>query len=108
MPQFLKTKLVEATAAAASTSDWTMRILLLVAFLMNFVFFGSTDYIIGLIRCLQIILHLPLLITIVPGNVSMIFNLIIPVVMFDILENDHYNYYSLFEFAENSNVRNQI
>ena len=85
-----------AAEVAAESSDWTMRIILLLSFLLNIIFFGSTDLIIGLIRCLQIVLHLPLLITIVPGNVSMIFRIIIPVVMFDILENEEFNYNSVF------------
>jgi hypothetical protein len=69
-----------------------MRIVLLLSFLLNLIFFGSTDLIIGLIRCLQVILHLPLLSIIVPGNVSMIFGIIIPIVMFDVLENEEFNY----------------
>jgi hypothetical protein len=88
--------MVEIVATAAESSDWTMRILFVVAFILQLSFFGSMDYIIILLRCLQIILHLPLLITTVTGNVSMMFGLIIPVVMFDILENDEFNYYSIF------------
>lgn len=40
----------------------------------------------GLMRTLQLILHLPILRTIVPPNVTAFFKTIIPVVMFDLLD----------------------
>ena len=46
---------------------------------------------IGLIRALQIILHLPVFKMILPGNVTMIFQLVVPVAMFDILDEEKFN-----------------
>ena len=44
---------------------------------------------ITLIRSLQIIIHLPLIRIIIPSNVNMVFSIIIPIVMFDILETEY-------------------
>ena len=41
------------------------------------------------VRALQLILHLPLLNIIMPSNVMQIFEIIIPIVMFDVFENDY-------------------
>ena len=37
-----------------------------------------------MIRSLQIVLHTPMLNLIVPGNISMLFEIIIPIAMFDV------------------------
>jgi len=44
------------------------------------------------------ILHLPMLNIIVPGNVAMFMSLIFPIAMFDVLENDYANPSMLFDF----------
>ena len=41
----------------------------------------------GYIKSLQMIIHLPMLNIIVPGNVANFFKIIIPVVQFDILDS---------------------
>jgi len=43
---------------------------------------------IAMIRSLQMILHLPMLQILVPGNVTMFFSAIIPIAMFDVLESE--------------------
>ena len=48
---------------------------------------------IGMIRALQIILHLPMFRILLPGNVTMIFQIIVPVAMFDIVDEE---YFALF------------
>jgi len=79
-----------------------MKIMLIVAVAMNFVLAGSMQYMMIMIRSLQMILHLPMLNVIVPGNVNMFIGLIIPIAMFDVLENDYVNPSMLFEFEEES------
>ena len=54
------------------------------------------------------VLHIPLLNVVVPGNITMIFRFIIPIVMFDILENEHYNYDTFLDFKDVTNVVNQV
>ena len=68
-----------------------MKIMLLIAFMLNLVMSSGMEYMIGMIRSLQMILHLPMMKIIVPGNVSMLFSAIIPIAMFDVLENETLN-----------------
>lgn len=49
---------------------------------------GAMTYMIINLRTLQMILHLPLVEVIVPGNVSMFFQAMIPIAMFDIFDTD--------------------
>ena len=41
-----------------------------------------------LIRALQLVVHFPIMRIILPGNVSMLMSIIMPIVMFDIMDND--------------------
>ena len=49
---------------------------------------GGAAIMLQYIRALQIILHMPLLSTILPANIMLVFNMIMPVVMFDVLDLD--------------------
>jgi len=42
----------------------------------------------GMIRSLQMIVHLPMLKIIVPANVITLFEYVIPIAMFDLLQNN--------------------
>ena len=64
-----------------------MKIMLIATFAMNLIMSGAMVYMIAMVRSLQMILHLPLLKVILPGNVSMLFEIMIPIVMFDILDS---------------------
>ena len=44
---------------------------------------------IAMIRSLQMILHLAMYKILLPGNVTMVFSIIIPIVMFDILDSEY-------------------
>ena len=44
--------------------------------------------ILGVIRNLQIIIHLPLFSTVLPANVMSIFKILIPIVSFDLLDSE--------------------
>jgi len=72
---------------SAENSQSTMKGLLIGTFVMNLVMQGAMVFMIGMIRSLQIILHLPLFKNIFPANVSMLFAIMVPVVMFDIIES---------------------
>ena len=63
-----------------------MLALLIFAFVLNTFVSGSMIFFLGMIRAVQIILHIPLLQLNCPAIVSVIFELIIPVAMFDIFE----------------------
>jgi hypothetical protein len=47
---------------------------------------GILSFLLALINGLQLVFHLPIMNIIMPGNVSMFFEIMIPIVMFDILE----------------------
>ena len=64
-----------------------MKIMLIATFAMNLVMSGAMVYMMAMVRSLQMILHLPLFKVILPGNVSMLFEIMIPIVMFDILDS---------------------
>ena len=65
-----------------------MRFLFLIALGLNVVFSGGSKYMFFLIRALQLDIHFPIMRIILPGNVSMLMSIIMPIVMFDILDND--------------------
>ena len=44
--------------------------------------------ILRVVRNLQIIIHLPLFNIIIPGNVSKVFKILIPIVTFDLLDSE--------------------
>ena len=49
---------------------------------------GLLSRILGVIRNLQIIIHLPMFNTILPGNVCAVFKILIPIVTFDFLDSE--------------------
>ena len=74
-------------------------ILMVITFVINFVFSGGMYYFLILVRSLQIVLHIPMLKVILPGNVSLFFGYVISVAMFDILDADWTTKY-VFNFDE--------
>jgi hypothetical protein len=69
---------------------------------------GGMIYIIALIRALQIIIHWPLLRTVLPGNVGMVFGTIIPFVMFDVIEAEHFELILTFDPAAHEAMQQNI
>ena len=47
---------------------------------------GSMEYTLTMINSLQMVVHLPIFSVVVPGNVMMFLQIILPIVMFDVLE----------------------
>lgn len=68
--------------------DKFLKIAFWVVLAFNIFMSGSEamEYFIGLINSLQIVLHLPILWIIMPGNVTIFFKIILPIVMFDVLD----------------------
>lgn len=58
-------------------------ILLMVTFSFTFLLRGSIEYMICLIRYMQIVLHLPLMKVVIPANVLYMNRILISVAMFD-------------------------
>jgi len=57
--------------------------------ILNVAFKGALSLVLGMINTLQLILHLPIMNTPIPANVMSMFSILIPVVMFDLLEEFH-------------------
>ena len=66
-----------------------MTILFVWGLLMNFFLSGGIRYMLSLFRSLQMIFHFPLMRIIFPGNLASFYEIMIPLIMFDILENDY-------------------
>ena len=56
------------------------------SFVVNFFIAGSLSQLLAFINPLQLILHLPIMNVVVPTNVLSLFTVLIPIVMFDVLE----------------------
>ena len=72
--------------ASTKAANQGMLALLIFAFVLNTFVSGSMIFFLGMIRAVQIILHIPLLQINTPAIVTVIFELIIPIAMFDIFE----------------------
>ena len=58
---------------------------MLISFSINLVLSGAMTYLVGWINALQLIIHLPMMMILIPANVSMFFSLILPIVQFDLI-----------------------
>jgi len=64
-----------------------MEILFILAIFLNFFEGRSLLHYLMLVKCLQFIIHLPLIYVLIPSNVSMIFSYIIEIVCFDMIDS---------------------
>ena len=85
-----------------------MKIILVLAIFINIIFSGASWHVFTMIRCLQIILHLPMMKTIFPANVSMIFSILVPVVMFEILSDDFPYLFFNFDEMKQKQLQNEM
>ena len=68
------TALTQAAETAASSTEKGLLIIMGGTFLLNFLLSGGMVYFLALIRSLQMVLHIPMLKVILPGNASMFFS----------------------------------
>ena len=75
--------------SASEMADTVLKYTFYAALGLNILMTGSEsmDYFIAMINSLQMIIHLPMLWVVMPGNVAMFFKLILPIVMFDVLDS---------------------
>ena len=57
-----------------------MKSMMLISFFINLIMSGAMGYMIAWINALQMIMHLPMLLILIPANVSSFFSLILPIV----------------------------
>ena len=60
-----------------------------IVFLLHQLLQGGLKYMLSLFRSLQMIFHFPLLRLVLPGNLASFYGVMIPLIMFDLLENDY-------------------
>jgi hypothetical protein len=79
----------------------SLKFMFVFTLVLNIFCHGALDYMIRVIRSLQMIIHMPMLRIIIPANVIVFYEIIIPIIMFDILEADYSTKYIL-NFDEDS------
>lgn len=68
-------------------------------FAINLLITGSLSLILGMINSLQLIVHLPLINVSTPANVMTVEGVLVPIVMFDLLESEYLQ--MILNFAQN-------
>ena len=87
----------------------SMSTVFVVGIILELVSQGQTlHYVISMFRSLQIMLNLPLMRILIPPNVNMVHELLIPIVMFDILPEGYMESTSSFDLDEHDIQREQI
>ena len=76
--------------------------MMLISFLINFVLSGAMSHMVGWINSLQLIIHLPMLMTLIPANVGSFFSLILPIVQFDLIPPE-WSYELFLDFDDEPN-----
>jgi hypothetical protein len=72
---------------------------------------GSMDYFIEMLNVLQIVIHFPMLGIVLPANVIFFFKIILPIVMFDVLnglDGTKMDPTNLMEFDETNELNSQV
>ena len=82
-------RLTQGLLVASFTIKEVVNNLLIGSLILNVAFKGALSLVFGMINSLQLILHLPIMNTPIPANVMTMFWILIPVVMFDLLEEYH-------------------
>ena len=66
-----------------------MKVILIVSFILKLFEFGEGyKYFMWYLRALQLIIHLPMLHVLVPANVSVMFEIFVPIATFDLFDAD--------------------
>jgi hypothetical protein len=79
-------KMARRAEVTADVIQKVMIDVLIGSFAINFLIQGAMAQILQTIRSLQMIVHLPMLRVIMPANVSMFFQILMPIVIFDIFD----------------------
>ena len=85
--QMSDTSLARSVATVTSATKVVMQGSILTTVALNIVFQGALSLIFGMINSLQLVLHIPIMRIVLPGNLMTLFSVLIPIVMFDVLED---------------------
>jgi hypothetical protein len=104
-PQIAKTVYVDALVTGINFTTTQVIIVIVVTFVMSLYMKGSMDYIISLIRFLQMVVLLPMFSFVAPANLMMLLSSLVNIVMYDLMETDTFSITNVFNFEENTNIR---
>ena len=81
------TSLVQTMMSSADATKELMNGSIMSSVVANILISGSLSQIMGMINSLQLVFHLPIMSIIAPANIITMFQILIPVVMFDVMES---------------------
>lgn len=76
-----------AMASGSKSLEKLLNSQLIFSFVLNIFVASSFQLILAIVNTLQLVMHLPIMSIVFPGNIMTFFEILIPVVMFDLLEN---------------------
>ena len=80
------TQLTESFESNSEQTGSSLIWILVIAIFLNVFLPGGFKYMLFLIRTLQLILHMPMMSIVIPGNAQTFNSLVFPIVMFDVLD----------------------
>ena len=86
-------------ASSTETAKDGMMGAMVITFVLQMFLAGAMGFMIGWINTLQMIIHLPMVRILIPSNVNVFFQTIIPIVTFDIIPPEYSTEY-IMEFEE--------
>lgn len=69
----IDSKAAQNFASSSETGSDGLKGMMLISFLINMVLSGAMEHMVGWINSLQLIIHLPMLMTLIPANVASFF-----------------------------------
>jgi hypothetical protein len=85
--------------ASSEKSSDGLKGMMFVSLGINLILSGGLSFLVGWVNSLQLIIHLPMLMILIPGNVSLFLSLILPIVQFDLIPPE-YSYELFLEFDD--------
>jgi hypothetical protein len=82
---------------SADGTALTFKITLILTFFLIYVLSGGMIYILAFIRSLQIIVYWPILRIVLLGNIGLVFGIMIPFIMFDIIDPSIFEKFLTFD-----------
>jgi hypothetical protein len=78
----------KAIQSGVEATDTSAKYVMIFLFIQNILLKGSVYLVLDCVRSLQMILHLPMMANVFPGNLLMINTMLIELVMFDVLPSE--------------------
>ena len=91
--------------ASSSKAEVIMKVSFILALILNFGLASKAtmDYYVAMMQTLAMIVHFPLLNVVIPANLSFFFSMLLPLVIFDVLDSIEGKWYDpvrMYKFEE--------